>query len=68
LRERYGAGEVEPGNVLVEGDTVVNIQLTKNFGSEPCCCRYGYGDRGAFQELSADFVVDSSVEVMGVPD
>lgn len=47
---------------------MVNIQFTKNFGSEPCCCRYGYGDRGAFQELSADFVVDSSVEVMGVPD
>lgn len=66
LRERYGAGELEPEKVLVVGDTVADIQFARNIGSKVCWCRYGYGDREACQELGADFVVDSLAEVVGI--
>ena len=45
LREKYGLGDVEPGSVLVVGDTVADVQFAQNIGSKVCWCRYGYGDR-----------------------
>lgn len=66
LREKYGLGDVEPGSVLVVGDTVADVQFAKNIGSKVCWCRYGYGDREACENAGPDFVVDSLEEVVGI--
>ncbi|KAJ5770372.1 uncharacterized protein N7511_002423 [Penicillium nucicola] len=66
LRGRYGAGQIEPGTVLVVGDTVADIQFARNIGSKVCWCRYGYGNQEACQDLKADFVVNSLMEVVDI--
>ncbi|CAG8908466.1 unnamed protein product [Penicillium egyptiacum] len=66
LRENYGWEEVDPGRVLVVGDTVADVQFARNIRSRVCWCRFGYGDQKACQELEPDFVVDSLGEVVGI--
>ncbi|KAJ5463257.1 hypothetical protein N7475_008201 [Penicillium sp. IBT 31633x] len=66
LREKYGVEKIEPGRVLVVGDTVADIQFARTIGGKACWCRYGYGDQRSCLELSPDYIVDSLEEVVGI--
>ncbi|EEP78703.1 conserved hypothetical protein [Uncinocarpus reesii 1704] len=61
-----GITDVRPGQVLVVGDTVADIQFAKNIEGRACWCRYGYGDREACEAMKPDFVVDSLDQVVAI--
>ncbi|KAJ0346276.1 hypothetical protein COL154_008411 [Colletotrichum chrysophilum] len=57
---------VDASEVVVVGDTVADIQFTRNVGATACWARYGYGERVQCEELRPDFTIDKLIDVMTI--
>ncbi|KAF7116911.1 hypothetical protein CNMCM5793_005541 [Aspergillus hiratsukae] len=67
LKAVYGEGfEVEPGRVLMVGDTMADLKYARNIGARVCWCRFGQGDKEECELLKADYAVDSLAEVLEI--
>lgn len=62
-RDGQGHVALKPEEVLVVGDTVVDVMFAKHVGAVSCWARYGYGDEDLCECFSPDVVVDSLEEV-----
>lgn len=57
---------VDASKVVVVGDTVADIQFTRNIGARACWTRHGYGERVECAELKADFTIEKLMDVMTI--
>lgn len=67
LKAVYGEGfEVDPGRVLMVGDTIADLEYARNIGARVCWCRFGQGDKEECEAFKADYAVDSLAEVLDI--
>ncbi|MFN9848369.1 MAG: HAD family hydrolase [Alphaproteobacteria bacterium] len=57
------AGRPPLDQVLVVGDTDVDLEFARNSGVASCWARFGYGDATACAALSPDFTIDKPAEL-----
>ena len=50
-------------NVLMVGDTEMDIQCGKNAGAKTCAVTYGYRNLGIIKNEKPDFIIDSLIEL-----
>ena len=50
-------------NVLMVGDTEMDIQCGKNAGAKTCAVTYGYRNLGIIKNEKPDFIIDSLTEL-----
>ena len=55
--------ELDNSQVLMVGDTAVDLLFAKNAGIDVCWAAYGYGDRAQCLALEPTFVIDDISEV-----
>lgn len=63
---RTGLRELQGGNVLVVGDTEIDIKFAQNIGAKSVWCSYGYGMTRRCVDLKPDFVVKGLDEVIAL--
>ncbi|GFF32172.1 pyrophosphatase PpaX [Aspergillus udagawae] len=67
LKAVYGEGfEVDPGRVLMVGDTITDLVYARNIGARGCWCRFGQGDKEECESFRPDYAVDSLAEVLEI--
>ncbi len=57
---------VSPGNILMAGDTELDIRCGKNAGAKTCGCFYGYRSKIILQEENPDYLIGSIEEIMKI--
>lgn len=58
--------ELDNSQVLMVGDTAVDLQFAKNAGIDSCWAAYGYGDRTECLALQPTFVIDNISELAAI--
>ena len=58
-----GAGDLQPADVLVVGDTEADIRYAQNIGARSVWCSYGYGEQDKCRQLQPDYIVQGLDEV-----
>ena len=59
---------IQPGKVLVIGDTPYDLEFARNIGAKSCWAAYGYGDEAKCLALSPDYQAASPGEIAGCFD
>ena len=60
---RAGLVNLQASDILVVGDTEVDIKYAQNIGARSVWCSYGYGEQGKCRQLKPDFIVGNLDEV-----
>lgn len=59
-------GHQSSEQVLVVGDTEVDLHYARNIGAPSCWAAYGYGQAAAAQGLSPDFVIQAPQDLLQI--
>lgn len=57
---------VVPGNVLMVGDSTMDIEAGKNAGAKTCAVTYGFGRKADLDLAGPDYILDSITAVKGI--
>jgi len=57
---------VKPGNILMVGDTELDIRCGKNAGTKTCGCLFGYRSKEILMKENPDFLINSIGEIIKV--
>lgn len=61
IANRTGA---KPKEILVVGDSPVDIEVARNFGCKACSVSWGYNDIQLLKESKPDFIINSPAELL----
>ena len=57
---------IQPGEALVVGDTVYDIEMGQNAGIHTCGVTYGNGTRRQLEEIHTEFIIDDFSQLLQV--